>query len=146
MPRFCASCGAQMAETASACPACGKAVAADGGAAAPAPAAAQAGGMEENVAAALACFPLIGLIFLLIEPYKNIKFVRFYSFQAVAQGVCWFIGNFILLVIPIIGWLMLPFWQLANIIMMVICAVKAYGHTKFKLPVLGNFAEKQGGS
>ena len=143
MPRFCASCGAQVADTASTCSACGKAVAQPvGGGAAAAPAPAASGGMADNVAGALACVPLIGLIFLLIEPYNKNKFVRFFSFQAVAQGVCWFIGNICLMFIPILGWIALPFWMLANVIVMIVCAVKAYGNNRFKLPVLGDFAEK----
>ena len=116
----------------------------EGAAPAPAPSA-NAGGIAENVAAALGCIPLIGLIFLLIDPYNKNKFIRFFAFQAVAQGVCWFLGQIVLLFIPILGWIILPFWILANFIMMIVCAVKAYGHTKFKLPVLGNFAEKQAG-
>src|SRR5258706_3108825 len=75
-----------------------------GTAAAPAPAAANSG-MADNVAAALGCIPIVGLIFLLIEPYNKNKFVRFYSFQAVAQGVCWFVGNLLLMFIPILGWI-----------------------------------------
>src|SRR5229473_4034311 len=139
MPRFCASCGAQMCDAATACPACGKAAAQSvggGAAAATAPAAGASGGMADNVAAAIGCIPLIGLILLFVEPYSKNKFVRFYAIQAVAQGVCWFVGNIVCMVIPILGWfILLPLWTLTNVIMMIVCAVKAYGNNKFKLPV-----------
>ncbi len=135
-----------MADTATTCPACGKGTGQSaGGGAATAPASSPALGMQENIAGALASFPLIGLIFLLIEPYNKHKFVRFCSFQAVAQGVCWIVGGIICGMIPIIGWFVLaPLFNLAMVLAMFICAFKHYSTgTNFKLPVIGDWAEKQ---
>ncbi len=100
--------------------------------------------MQENVAGALGSIPIIGLIFLLIEPYNKHKFVRFCAFQAVALGVCWIVGSIVCGMLPIIGWFILaPLFNLAMFITMVICAAKHYGGQRFKLPVLGDWAEKQ---
>ena len=85
---FCANCGAQLAEGTAFCGSCGAAV---GGAAPAAPVAAHAptsaasSGMASNVAGLLAYVlgPITGAAFLLIEPYRQDKFVRFHAFQSI---------------------------------------------------------------
>ena len=141
MARFCASCGAQMADTATTCPACGKGVGQPaGGGAAPA---AQSGGLQDNLAGALAYLWIVAIIFLLIEPYNRNKFVRFHSFQALFLGLVSIGGHIVLGIIPVLGWAILPFFSLAIFVVAVICAVKAYGNQEFKLPVIGDLAAKQ---
>lgn len=140
MARFCASCGAQMADNAAACPACGKAAAAGGGGGA-APAA--SGGLADNVAGALAYVTIIpAIIFLVMEPYNKNKFIRFHAFQCLFIGATGFVIS-ILAVIPILGWIAFIVGMPALFIAWIICVVKAYGNEKFKLPVIGDFAEKQ---
>ena len=49
-------------------------------------------GLPSNVAAALACIPLVGgLIFYLLE--KRDAFVRFYAMQSILFGLAWFLFN-----------------------------------------------------
>ena len=92
---FCTKCGAQLGEGMSFCAACGSpAGSAAGGPAAPAPggAAAPATGstaMSSNVAGLLTYILgfITGIIFLVIEPYKNDKFVRFHAFQSIFFNV-----------------------------------------------------------
>src|SRR5438067_7980564 len=49
-------------------------------------------GLPSNVAAALACFPLIGgLIFWFVE--KRDSFVRFYAMQSIIFGAAWLLFN-----------------------------------------------------
>ncbi|MCI0354257.1 MAG: hypothetical protein L0099_04330 [Acidobacteria bacterium] len=139
MARFCASCGAQMADNAAACPACGKAAAAGGGGAAPA----ASGGLADNMAGALAYVTIIpAIIFLVMEPYNRNKFIRFHAFQCLfmaAAGIC--IG--IIAIIPILGWIVYIVGMLGLFVGWILCIVKAYGNEKFKLPIIGEFAEKQ---
>src|SRR6478609_11491645 len=106
---FCAKCGAQLNAGSGFCAACGTAVSgqsattASGAAAAPAQSSASApsAGMTNNVAACLSYLFgwITGLIFLVIEPYKNDRFVRFNAFQSIFLSVAvlaiW-IGVFIL--------------------------------------------------
>lgn len=142
MPRFCSSCGAQMADTATACPACGKSSAAGGGRAA-APAAA-AGGLTENVAGMLAYITIIpAIIFLVLEPYNKIRFVRFHAFQCIFLAVALFVVHIVLMFIPIIGWLISLLVSLAALALWVVLLIKAYQGQMFKLPVIGDMAEKQ---
>lgn len=143
MARFCASCGAQMADTATTCPACGKGAGQSAGGGAAAAPAAQAGGLQDNLAGALAYLWIVAIIFLLIEPYNRNKFVRFHSFQALFLGLVSIAGHIVLGMVPFLGWVILPFFSLAIFVVAVICAVKAYGNQEFKLPVIGELAAKQ---
>jgi uncharacterized membrane protein len=163
---FCAKCGAQLNAGSGFCAACGTAV--SGGAtttagAAAAPAQSTAGapstGMTNNVAACLSYLFgwVTGLIFLVIEPYKNDKFVRFHAFQSIFLSVgviALWIGATILSTILgfithglgffIIGPLMTIVW-LGVVVAVVICMIKAYGNQQFKLPIIGDMAAKQAG-
>ena len=139
MARFCASCGAQMADNAAACPACGKAAAAGGGGAAPA----ASGGLADNVAGALAYVTLIpAIIFLVVEPYNKNKFIRFHAFQCLFIYAAGFVLG-IVNIIPLLGQIVFLLGSLGLFIAWIMCVVKAYGNQKFKLPVIGDLAEKQ---
>ena len=41
----------------------------------------QVGGLDANVAAALAYFVIIGIIWLVLEPYNKNRFIRFHSIR-----------------------------------------------------------------
>ena len=163
---FCAKCGAQLNAGSGFCAACGAAVASQSvtsSGAATAPAQSSAGapsaGMTNNVAGCLSYLVgwVTGLIFLVIEPYKNDKFVRFHAFQSIFLSIAVFaiwIGALILSTILgfithglgffIMGPLMMLVW-LGVVVAVVICMIKAYGNQVFKLPVIGDMAAKQAG-
>src|SRR5882724_4155690 len=75
-------------------------------------------GLPSNVAAALACFPLVGgIIFYILE--KRDGFVRFYAMQSIIFGAAWFLFCFvssiltlILSHVPAIGGLLSGLWSL----------------------------------
>jgi uncharacterized membrane protein len=162
---FCASCGTQIADNAAFCPNCGKAAGHTSGAGASsapapapapsagytAPAAAPAAPMAENVAGMLAYFTIIpAIIFLLIEPYNRNRFVRFHSFQCLftcGALIVLHIGLSVLsYALPLI---MFPIWGLlglAEFALWILLVVKAYQHQMFKLPIVGDLAEKQAGA
>lgn len=118
-------------------------------------------GLDENVAALLSyVFTwLSGLIFFLIE--KESRLVRFHAMQALLLGgsaivigiVLWVVWVVLLIIVAqisdvltmllnlVFGLLMLAFY-IGLLIAWVMCMIKAYGKQFFKLPVLGNFAEK----
>ncbi|HWN25203.1 MAG TPA: hypothetical protein VNN16_08835, partial [Candidatus Sulfotelmatobacter sp.] len=51
-------------------------------------------GLPSNVAAAIACIPLIGgIIFYILE--KRDSFVRFYAMQSIIFGCAWFLFNIV---------------------------------------------------
>ena len=145
MQRYCASCGAPLAEGALVCGSCGKSAAQSGGAsvgnAAPA---AGSGGLAENVAGMLAYVTFIpAIIFLLLEPYSRNRFIRFHSFQCIFLSVALFVIHIVLMFIPIIGWLISLFVSLAALVLWIVLLIKAYQGQKFKVPFIGDLAEKQ---
>ena len=91
-------------------------------------------GMEENVAALLSYLLgwVTGLIFFLIE--KDSKFVKFHAMQSIITFGALVVLSFIPWVNIIVGLLALILW--------IILMVKAYQGEKFKLPVIGDLAEK----
>jgi uncharacterized membrane protein len=131
---FCSGCGMEVPDGTTMCAACS----------AKAPAAAT-GGMNDNLAGALSYIPIVAIIFLLIEPYNKSKFVRFHAFQCLFMAVAWIATGFVLAVIPIIGWLLIPIVALGFFILFVVCFIKAYGGNIFKVPVVGELAAKQAG-
>jgi uncharacterized membrane protein len=108
----------------------------------PPPAAAAMAGLEDNVAGALAYVTIIpAIIFLVMEPYNKRPFIRFHAFQCLGLAACWLAVS-VIMVIPILGWIIGFVGLLTLFCCWVLCIVKAYGGVKFKLPVIGNFAEK----
>ena len=118
-------------------------------------------GLEENLAALLSyVFGWVsGLIFFLIE--KDSRLVRFHAMQSILLNaaavviglVLWFCWVFVTLIFAtvsdtlaslvglVLGLLLFVFW-IGMLIAVVLCLVKAYQKQYFKLPVIGNFAEK----
>lgn len=153
MARYCSSCGTPMEETAAACAKCGRAVSQSvGGGVAAAPAPAMAGGLSDNVAGLLAYITVIpAIVFLLVAPYSQNRFVRFHSFQSIFFNVAWIVLWIVLSIvasIPVLGWLTLLLWPivaLAGLVVWVVMLIKANQGEMWKLPVIGDLAAKQAG-
>lgn len=112
------------------------------------------GVLPETIAGALAYCVVPAIIFLLVEPYKKNRFVRFHSFQclglclaAVVIGAATRVVSFLLFFIPLLGRLfimLIPVLaSLAFFVVWVVLIVKALQGEMFKLPLLGEFAERQ---
>ena len=106
--------------------------------------------MADNVAGMLAYVTIIpAIIFLVIEPYNKSRFVRFHAFQCLFFAIAWtvlWIALSIVAHIPILGWLTILIWPLvglAGLVIWVILLLKANGGQMYKLPVIGDMAEKQ---
>ncbi len=112
----------------------------------PQPVPAQAG-LSTNAAGALAYVTIIpAIIFLIIEPYNKNSFVRFHSWQSIFLGIAMFAVDMVLSFIPIVGWMLIPVALLGFLVVWVICLMKALKGERFKLPLIGNFAEQQAGA
>jgi uncharacterized membrane protein len=142
---FCSSCGAQIPAGASVCPACSRSTA-------PVAATGQTSGLTDNVAGALAYVTIIpAIVFLVLEPYNKNRFIRFHSFQCIFFAVAWcalWIVLSIIAHIPFFGWLTILVWpliSLAGFVIWIVLVLKAYQGQMFKLPVIGDMAEKQAG-
>lgn len=101
-------------------------------------------GLSQNAAAAIAYLTIIpAIIFLVMEPYNKNPFIRFHSIQSIGLGVVAFAVHMILMVIPVFGWILIPFVGLAFLAVWIYTVLQAYKGLWFKLPVIGNFAQAQ---
>jgi len=100
-------------------------------------------GLQANVAALLSYLvgPITGIIFYVIE--KDNKFVRFHAMQSIITFGFLFVLNVILTVIPGIGWMLMPIVGIIALILWIVLMLKAYQGENFKLPIVGDIAEKQ---
>jgi uncharacterized membrane protein len=113
-------------------------------------------GLPSNVAAAIACIPLIGgIIFYILE--KHDSFVRFYAMQSIIFGGAWLLFNiaaqivyFIFGSIPGIGGILVFFWSIlsglvhiAFLIIWIVVTVKAFTGVHWDIPYVGPIARKQ---
>jgi len=96
-------------------------------------------GLPVNTEAALCYlgFWVTGLVFLLVE--KDNKFIRFHALQSLAT----FAPLMMLTMFPVVGWILAPFIWLGIFVIWLVCIVKAFQGDKFKLPLVGDFVEKQ---
>jgi uncharacterized membrane protein len=148
MAAFCSSCGSALPVS---CPSCGRASATSVGAgAAAAPAMASTGGLTDNIAGLLAYVTIVpAIVFLVLEPYNKNRFIRFHAFQCLFIAVACFaigIAFMILGMIPVVNLLLIPVSMILWIgifVVVILCMIKAYQGQMYKLPVIGDMAEKQ---
>jgi len=115
------------------------------------------GGLQPNIAALLGYLIwILAIVWLVVEPYSKNRFVRFHAFQAIGLVVAIIalnIGSVILSIIlafipyigPIFAMLLWPVVWLAIFGLWIFLMYKAYNNEMWKLPVIGDFAEKQAG-
>ena len=103
---------------------------------------------EERTRAAMAYFVLPAVFYLLDDRFRLNRFLRFHSFQAllllaaaaVGQLLIWGVLSFVLgLLTLVVGWL----FTLFSFVLWAKTAIGAYSGRMAKIPVLGEFAEKQ---
>ena len=113
-------------------------------------------GMSSNLAALLAYVPFVGwviaIVFLVIEPYKKDKFVRFHAFQSIFFSIaCFVIYRALALILFSTWWIgfgTLWLWGLVRLAILacwIFLMYKAYNNERFMLPVIGPLAAKQAG-
>lgn len=172
---FCQTCGTNMPDGSAHCPACGAAqgVAAPGptpgvapGVApgyaptyTPAAAPVAGAGLTPNVAGALAYLvgAITGILFLVVDPFKSDRFVRFHAFQSIFFNLAWIAfwivwsiigltlsavshGLFFIIQLPINLLVMVGGFCLWAYLM-----YTAYQGKTFQLPIIGPLAAKQAG-
>ena len=100
-------------------------------------------GIDENITGAL-CYVfgfITGIIFLVLE--KENKFIRFHAMQSLTIFLTLFLITTVIGWIPIIGWIILILITPLGFILWILLMYKAYKGERFKLPIVGDFAEKQ---
>jgi uncharacterized membrane protein len=103
-------------------------------------------GLSDNAAGTLAYITIIpAIIFLVVEPYNKNSYIKFHAWQSIFLGIAAFVLGFIN-VIPILGQIIFLLGMLGIFVAWIIVVLKALKGQRFKLPVIGNLAEKQAGA
>ncbi len=102
--------------------------------------------MEENIESML-CYIgtwVTGIIFIALE--KENKIVKFHAWQSfitfIGVFVVYFVIFFLTWFVPFM-WILSMLFGLLVVILWIILVIKAYQGEKFKLPIVGDIAEKQ---
>jgi uncharacterized membrane protein len=86
-----------------------------------------------------------GIVLLIVE--KKSSFVRFHAMQSTILFGGVFILNIVLGIIPVLGWvvalLVSPVLMIVSFILWLVLMWKAYNGEMYKLPYIGELAEKQ---
>ena len=170
---FCQTCGSSLPDGSPACPACGASQGVAASSATPgaipgsypgpapvvAPVAAAGSGLTPNAAGALAYLfgAITGIVFLVLDPFKADRFVRFHAFQSifvtlawVAFWIAWQIvywtltaisHGFLFFVLAPISLLIGVAWFCLWVYLM----YSAYQGKTFQIPIIGPLAAKQAG-
>jgi uncharacterized membrane protein len=147
----CPDCATQMPGGVRFCPGCGRSMQVI------TPTQGKVGMLSENLAGALAYFTILpAILFLFVEPYRKNIFVRFHALQCflytaaiVLLGVALRLTDYVLFVIPVLGPLLVVVIDavaaLAAILLWCVLVAKAWRGEIFKIPLLGDFAERYAG-
>jgi uncharacterized membrane protein len=112
-------------------------------------------GLSDNSIGALAYFtPIPAIFFLAIHRYNKRPYVRFHAWQSLVFCAFVFIFSYVLnFVLPFtlvldprlffgIRWLLVLFW-VAVFLVWLWCVISALNGKRYKLPVIGNWADEQ---
>lgn len=146
--KSCSQCAFQMPQTAAFCPGCGQRMQP------PSVAQGKVGVLPESLAGALAYLSFVpALVFLLRDPYRQNRFVKFHSVQCL---IFWIVGAVLALAlrlfgmlvffIPLVGPLLVVIVDVAvlfaAVLLWLVLIVKALQGEIFMLPWIGAVAER----
>ncbi|MGB7549499.1 MAG: DUF4870 domain-containing protein [Terracidiphilus sp.] len=110
-------------------------------------------GLSDNAAGGLAYVTFIpAIIFLIVAPFNSNPYVRFHSWQSIFLNIAWFVVDVALMIvgrIPVLGWSTVFLWPLVALgffILWIVVLIKAFNGERFKVPFIGDLAEKQANS
>jgi uncharacterized membrane protein len=145
MTIVCTQCGAQISEESSSCSGCGQQVASQ-----PAITGATRG-IPDNIWGAVAYVTFIpAIVFLFVDPFNKSRFIRFHSLQSVLLAIALGLVGLVLKIgfaVPVVGrlimMLVLLIAAVGCFILWIVLLIKALQRQTFKLPVIGDWAERQ---
>ena len=110
-------------------------------------------GLSDNAASGLAYVTIIpAVIFLVVAPYNQNPAVKFHCWQSIFLGIGWVVVWIALAIVGAIPFLNLidlilfPLAGVAFLIVWLIAMINAFQGKRFRLPFIGQLAEKQAGA
>lgn len=142
---FCPKCGTENPDGAKFCSKCGAGLGAEAtptkGAAKPETESST--GMSANVAGLL-CYVatwITGIIFVVLE--KKSTFVKFHAWQSIMTFGALTVAYLILFWIPFVGWILSILIGILMFVLWIILIIQAGTGKMWKVPLVGDWAEKQ---
>jgi uncharacterized membrane protein len=111
-------------------------------------------GLSDNAAGAIAYITLVpAIVFLVMPPYNASSYVRFHAWQSIFLNIAAIIISFALSFVLMFGMVFGAFFFLALsrliwlawFLIWLLCVLKALNGHRYKLPLIGDLAEKQAG-
>jgi uncharacterized membrane protein len=142
---FCSKCGAENPDGAKFCSKCGAELGAPAkpSEAVAKPEAESSTGLSANVAGLL-CYVLTwvtGIIFVVLE--KKSTFVKFHAWQSIMTFGVLTVAELILAWIPFVGWILSILIGILMFVLWIILMIQAGTGKMWKVPLAGDWAEKQ---
>jgi uncharacterized membrane protein len=110
-------------------------------------------GLSDNAASGLAYITFIpAIIFLATAPYNQKPLIRFHSWQSIFLTIAYVVVQIVLTIlghIPFLGLILGLVGMLVGLgffILWLIVLIKTFNGQMFKIPVIGDYAQKQAGS
>jgi uncharacterized membrane protein len=142
---FCSKCGAENPEGAKFCSKCGAGlgVAATPTEGAARPEAESSTGLSANVAGLLSYVLtwVTGIIFVVLE--KKSTFVKFHAWQSIMTFGVLTVAELILAWIPFVGWILSILIGILMFVLWIVLMIQAGTGKMWKVPLAGDWAEKQ---
>lgn len=97
--------------------------------------------VEENkIVTILSYFGILSLVPLLVK--KESPFAQFHAKQGLALFLVWMLSAFVLLFIPIIGWMLIPLLHLLFLVVSIIGIVNVAQGKAWEIPVVKDVVKK----
>lgn len=112
-------------------------------------------GLSDNAAGAIAYMTFVpAIVFLLIPPYNQNRYVRFHAWQSLllnasAIAISLLLSFVLVIFLVFQADLLVVFKRMVWVgwfVLWLICVVKALNGERFRIPILGALAEKQAGA
>lgn len=84
---------------------------------------------------------IVAIIAILIEPYKNEKWLRLHAIQALGLAVAGIVAQ-VVLALPVIGWIAGPLISLAVLVFAILGIVKAWQGEYYEMPVVHDLVKQ----
>jgi uncharacterized membrane protein len=90
--------------------------------------------------AVISYITIIGLIvaFVMNSEPKH-EFAKFHIRQSLGIGLTGLVGAMVLVLIPILGWIILPFFQIGIVVLWVLGLINAINNKSEPVPLLGKY-------
>ena len=98
---------------------------------------------DNNKLCAILSYLLIGVVWYFVDDkIKKDEFAKFHVKQAIILLIADIIANIVLVIIPILGWILMPLLNIVILVLAIMGIMNAINNEKKELPYIGQYASK----